>query len=119
MMKKTIVSLLALAAPAVCAGNVGHCDLHDHETGKFISKISFDLEAKRVCWDKKCNDAEEILVDSNQAFAFITVDGLGDMSIYWVPGCWNKDRAIGYHLYSPNHEPDHLRNCTMARACDN
>ena len=116
-MRKIIASLLILTAPAVYAGNVGHCDLYSSRTGNFISRISFDIEAKRVCWETKCNDAT-IIVDEEKAFAFITKDGLGAMSIYYVPGCWNKDRAIGYHLYSANHEPDHLRNCTMARACD-
>jgi len=116
-MKKIILILLALTASAVHASNVGHCDLYDSETGLFISKISFDIEAKRVCWELKCNDAA-IIVDEEKAFAFITKDGLGAMSIYYVPGCWNKDRAIGYHLYSANNEPDHLKNCTMARDCD-
>jgi hypothetical protein len=117
MMRKFIMLLLILTAPTVYAGAAGHCDLYDHGTGKFITKVSCDLEAKRVYRDIKCNDAE-ILADANQPVAFITVDSLGDMSIYRVPGCWHKDRAIGYQLYGANSEPDHIRNCTTARACN-
>jgi hypothetical protein len=117
-MKKIILTALFLTAGAVhAAGEDGHCDLYDSETGSLISFISFDFGPKLVCTDTECEEAT-IIVDENKAFVFITKDDSGAMSVYYVPGCWNKDKAIGYLLYSVNNQPDHLMNCNMARDCD-
>lgn len=75
-MKKFVVLLLTMTAPAVYAGAVGHCDVYDRETGKFISTISFDLEAKRVCWDIKCKTGVVIASGSFQGDSPRSVEGI-------------------------------------------
>ena len=109
---KVFCTLMLTISTAVA----GECALIDRDAETVLRTIVFDIEASRVCSGAGCLDAD-YLEDGVNAWVAVTVDGAARMTVYYIPGCWNKDTALGYVHYSGNNEPYYLKNCIMGRRC--
>jgi len=109
-MKYLLACSLVLAMSAAVSAE---CDVVDYDGETVLWKISWDVEAGRMCVGARCQDVETI-AGADGAYVGITSDGSGRLVVYFAPACWNKDDA-GYVHNSGNRKPYFLKNCTLPR----